>query len=152
MKRPHSMYPDLPNWSHDRIKYIHTLYHYFARKRLTRGESAARTQTTTMLSSVQLVPQKTGFLKNTRQSCPQISASRNNQLHARCSKGVRTHTGLVRGGRSLQNSIISAASAAGAPVVSQIDENSILDAVIVGGGISGLTTALVRCDKVWIEH
>lgn len=117
-----------------------------------RGESAARTQTTTMLSSVQLVPQKTGFLKNTRQSCPQISASRNNQLHTRCSKGIRTHTGLVRGGRSLQNSIISAASAAGAPVASQIDENSILDAVIVGGGISGLTTALVRCDKVWIEH
>eukprot|EP00889_Picochlorum_renovo_P003978 jgi/Picre1/31008/NNA_006366.t1 len=61
---------------------------------------------------------------------------------ARCSKGIRTHTGLVRGGRSLQNSIISAASAAGAPVASQIDENSILDAVIVGGGISGLTTAL----------
>lgn len=37
-------------------------------------------------------------------------------------------------------------------MASQIDENSILDAVIVGGGISGLTTALVRCDKVWIEH
>ena len=103
-----------------------------------------------MLSSV-LVPQKTTFLNSSRQSCPQISSLQNNTVYSRYSKGICRQNRLVRGGRTLQNSIISAASATGAPVASQINENSILDAVIVGGGISGLTTALVRCDKVWIE-
>jgi hypothetical protein len=40
--------------------------------------------------------------------------------------------------------VCSAASTAGAETGSAIDENSILDTVIVGAGISGLTTALVR--------
>lgn len=44
--------------------------------------------------------------------------------------------------------VCSASSTVGAPTVSSIDENSILDAVIVGAGISGLTTALVRHDMV----
>ena len=52
-----------------------------------------------------------------------------------------------------QKRVYSAASTAGAPTVSSIDENGVLDAVIVGAGISGLTTALVRCDMlkvIWI--
>jgi hypothetical protein len=52
-----------------------------------------------------------------------------------------------------QKRVYSAASTAGAPTVSSIDENGVLDAVIVGAGISGLTTALVCCDMlkvIWI--
>lgn len=90
-------------------------------------------------------------------------------LHVSLTKQInmKSFFGTIReqchpGGRVCQNKktltcaqkrVHSAASTAGAPSVSSINENSVLDAVIVGAGISGLTTALVCCDMlkvIWI--
>jgi hypothetical protein len=54
---------------------------------------------------------------------------------------------FVRGPRSdtFRGIRLSASSSSTAsPTVAPVDEGSVLDSVIVGGGISGLTTALVR--------
>ena len=83
-------------------------------------------------------------------------------LHISLTKGMKYSPGLGReqyharrgmyqNTRALtcaQKRVYSAASTAGAPTVSSINEDDILDAVIVGAGISGLTTALVRCDML----
>lgn len=73
--------------------------------------------------------------------------------HAMIREHVIVRRGVHQGKRTMvQKRVYSASSTAGAPTLSTIDENSVLDAVIVGAGISGLTTALVRCDTLVLSR
>lgn len=76
------------------------------------------------------------------------SKIRSNKIHLQRVPALETRSRSMVVGKVTRstNVLCSAASATGAPTgtSASVDENSVLDAVIVGAGISGLTTALVR--------
>lgn len=72
--------------------------------------------------------------------------SNSKSLHGSGSKTVVARQAAQRVGLSVTKAIAAPAAPAGQFTV---DENAVLDAVIVGAGISGLTTALVRFSLCW---
>ena len=78
------------------------------------------------------------------------SVTNGNAARLGSSKAVLAGTKLMACGQSrrLNNQRIVAATAApsapGVAVSGAVDENAVLDTVIVGAGVSGLTTAMVR--------
>jgi hypothetical protein len=76
------------------------------------------------------------------------SKNRSKKIHPQRGPALETRSRSLAVGKVTRstNVLCSAASATGAPTGTSgsVDENSVLDAVIVGAGISGLTTALVR--------
>lgn len=76
------------------------------------------------------------------------SKNRSKKIHPQRVPALETRSRSLAVGKVPRstNVLCSAASATGAPTGTSgsVDENSVLDAVIVGAGISGLTTALVR--------
>lgn len=86
----------------------------------------------------------------TQNSIPSVNGN------VRClagSKASLAGTRLMASGKASHRSIhrlVAATAAPAAPgtsAVASVDENAILDTVIVGAGVSGLTTAMVRCNN-----